>query len=52
MTWGLCGPSGAFSLIPWLFITQFGHDGYQIEAEYVSYCVVSFILLLIKNLKT
>ena len=37
MIWWPCGPSGAFSLINWLFITQFGHDAYQVEAEYVSY---------------
>ena len=36
MIWGLCGPRGVFSLINWLFINQFGHDAYQIEAEYVS----------------
>ena len=51
MIWGPCGPSGAFPLITWLFITQFGHDGYQIEAEYVSYRIILFILLLIRNRK-
>ena len=34
--WGQCGPSGAFSLITSLFITQSGHDAYQIKAEDVS----------------
>ena len=51
MIWGQCGPSGAFSLINWLFITQSGHDTYQIKAEDVSYLMVIFILLLIRNLK-
>ena len=30
MIWGLCGPSGAFSLISWLFNIQSRHDAYQI----------------------
>ena len=36
-------PSGAFSMISWLLITQFGHDTYQIEAKYLSYRMVSFV---------
>ena len=48
---GQCGPSGTFSLITWLLITQSGHDAYQIKAEVVSYRTVTFILLLIRNLK-
>ena len=51
MIWGQCGPSGAFSLKSWLFITQSGHDTYQIEAKDISYVKVTFILLLIRNLK-
>ena len=38
-----CGPSGAFSLISWLFINQLGRDTYQIKAEYHSYAMVSII---------
>ena len=51
MIWGLCGPSGAFSMISWLFVTQSGHDAYQIKAEYPRYSMISLILLLIGNLK-
>ena len=32
----LCAPSCAFSLISWLFITQFEHNTNQIEAEYLN----------------
>ena len=35
--WVTRGSSVAFSLISWLLIAQFGHDLYQIEAEYPSY---------------
>ena len=35
--WAPCGPSGMFSLISWLLITQFGHGTHQIEAEYLSF---------------
>ena len=51
MIWAPYSPSGAFSLISWLFVTECGHTIYQIEAEYHSYRMVSFKLLLIKNLK-
>ena len=34
---GAMWPSASFSLISWLLITQFGHNTYQIEAEYLSY---------------
>ena len=37
MTWVSCSPSGAFSLISLVLITQSGYDTYQIEAEYLSY---------------
>ena len=42
----------AFSLISWLFIIQFRHEIYQINAECVSYVMVLFISLVIKYLKT
>ena len=51
MIWGQCGPSGAFSLITWLFIIQSGHGTYQIKAKDVSYVMVTFIILLMRNLK-
>ena len=50
MIWATCAPGGGFSLIPWLFMNRFGHDTYQIEAEYPSYRLVPFILLLINTL--
>ena len=51
MIYALCAPSDAFSMISLLWITKFVHDTYQIEAEYLSYRTVSFIVLLIRNLK-
>ena len=33
MTGAPCSPSGAFPLISWLLITQFGHEIYQIEGH-------------------
>ena len=34
-----------------LFITQFEHNRYQIEAEYLSYLMISIISLLSRNSK-
>ena len=51
MIWMDCAPVGAFLLISWLFINHFEHKTYQVKAEYLSYLVVSFIKLRIKNLK-
>ena len=51
MIWAPCAPSGAFSLISWLLITQSEHNIYQIEAEYLSYLMISIILLLTRNSK-
>ena len=50
MIWAPCGPSGAFSLISWVFITQFEQIINQIEAEYLRYSMISFILLLAKEI--
>ena len=47
----LCAPSCAFSLISWLVITQFEHNTYQIEAESLSYLMISIISLLTRNSK-
>ena len=49
MIWHPCDSSAAFYLISWLFITQSEHDAYQIEAEYVSYLIIS---LMMRNLIT
>ena len=49
--WKHCARFGAFSLISWLYFNHFGHKIYQIKAEYLSYLVVSFIKLWIKNMK-
>ena len=50
MIWAPCGTRGAFSLISWLFITKFEQITYQIEAEYLSYSMIFFILLLARDL--
>ena len=47
----LCAPSCASPQISWLFITQFEHNTYQIEADYLSYLMISIISLLTINLK-
>ena len=46
----ICAPSFACSLISWLFINQSRRTIYQIEAEYISYCMALIILLLVKEL--
>ena len=43
--------SVAFSLISWLIMTQSEQNKYQIEAEYLSYLMMSMILSLRLNLK-
>ena len=47
-----CAPSGVVSLISLLSLDQFGHVTYQMKAEYLSYRMVSFILLMVVQLKT
>ena len=51
MVWSACAPGFAFSLISWLFISQYGHTIYQIKAEYLNYRMVPVILLLVKEFK-
>ena len=41
----------AFSLISWLCISQSGHNIYQIKAEYLSYRMITVIVLLVKEFK-
>ena len=43
-------PGCAFSLISWLFINASGHEIYQTKAEYLTYWMVSVILLLVMGL--
>ena len=45
-------PSGVFSLISLPSLNQSRHGTYQIKAEYLTYQMVSFILLLLIELKT
>ena len=54
MVYSISAAGYAFSLISWLYTSQSGHKiilSYQIKAEYPSYQMVSFILLLVKNFK-
>ena len=41
-------PSGAFSLISLQSLDQSRHGTYQIRAEYLTYRIVSFMLLMLK----
>ena len=46
-----CTSGFTFSLISWLCINQSGHNIYQIEAGYLSYRMVTVMLLLVKEFK-
>ena len=46
-----CVSRSVFHVISLLLIDQFGHNTYQTKADYLSYCMVSSILLVVMLLK-